>query len=280
MPLRPSLLPYVLSCLIAAFVLSSCSHSGGSGGGNPVNNSYLASVKNIGQGETLTDSFKYDDSKRVATYAQYATNGTDSVHIMYNFHFSSNSTLPDSYTYNYNDGVDDPHTLSFDGQGRVIKDTSLSDSHFVTYYAYSGNYVICRIFFAGDLNSDAFADTLVVTDGNMTGQKVWGWDHGVGEWEDQGQVTYGHAAAANPAYKAEIANSVGPLLYVLSVYSLGGWADYISKGIINKVGSRADGLPPGGVTYSVSTDGTGRVSAITPTGVGVPSGVRTEFTYY
>src|SRR5205814_2279561 len=117
---------------------------------------------------------------------------------VYDFNFPSNSTLPDSYLYSYNDGVADLHSLTFDGQGRISRDTSLSDTHYVTYYTYSGNYTICRIFFAGDLNSDAFVDTLVITDGNMTGQKVWGWDHSVGEWEDQGQVTYGHATAANP----------------------------------------------------------------------------------
>lgn len=181
--------------------------------------------------------------------------------------------------FTLNDETPELHTLTFDGQGRIIKDTSTGDTHFVTYYSYPGNYAICRIFFGGDLSSDAFADTLVITDGNWTGQKVWGWDHGVGQWEDQGQITYGHAAAANPGYKAEVANAVGPLLHELSTYNFGGYGDYISKTIVNKVSGMADGLPAGGVSYSTRADASGRVTELTPNGAGSTE-YKTVFTYY
>ena len=58
------------------------------------------------------------------------------------------------------------------------------------------------------------------------------------------------------------------------------YGDYISKAVMNKISGTGDGLPAGGYNYTVSTDGTGRVSAITLTGPGVPAGAKTVFTYY
>ena len=283
MPPTLQLLRTLTLCLFTASLFSSCSNKDkDSGGGNPVNNSYLASVRAIGPDGVIIDSFVYDDKKRVATYGQYVTQGSAAAHVTYNFNFPSNSNMPDSYTYSYNDGASDVHTLTFDGQGRITKDTSLSGSNYVSYFVYSGNMVICHIFFGGDLSSDAFSDTLVYTDGNMTNQKVWAWDPGGnGEWEDQANLIYGHSTAANPGYKAEIANTVGPLLYEISIYNFGGWGDFISKGVINKVTGRADGLPPGGVTYTIQADATGRVSETIPNfgGPGA-AGTKTVFTYY
>lgn len=279
MPTKNSLLRILALCLSVSFIFSSCSRSGSSGG-NPVNNSYLASARTIGPDGILIDSFSYNAQHRVATFSQYATNGTDSGTMTSTFNFSGNNTLPDSYVYTSNGSTPELHVLTFDGQGRIIKDTSKGVSNFVTYYAYSGNNIICRVFFAGDLNSDAFVDTLIVTDGNMTGAKVWGWDHGVGQWENQEQVTYGHAAAANPGFKAEIAATVGPLLHVLSVYNFGGHADYISKSIINRINGVVDGLPAGGATYTVHADASGRVSQLTPNGVGATEDYKTVYTYY
>ncbi|MBN9379831.1 MAG: hypothetical protein J0H74_03635 [Chitinophagaceae bacterium] len=278
MPIKNSLLRTLAPCLSIAVIFSSCSHSGSSDG-NPVNNSYLASARTIGPDGILIDSFAYDAQHRVATFRQIATNGTDSGTMTSVFNFSGNTPLPDSYVYTQNDGTPETHVLTFDGQGRIIKDTSAGVSKFVTYYTYAGDNIICRIFFAGDLSSDAFVDTLIVKGGNMTGAKVWGWDHGVGQWEDQEQTTFGHATAANPGYKAEIAGAVGPLLHVLSVYNFGGHADYISKNIINKITGVVDGLPAGGITYTVHADASGRVSELTPNGVGA-AGYKTVYTYY
>ena len=277
MPPKTSLLCTVIFCLAVTSMFSSCHNNGSSDGGNPVNNSYLASVRTMSTGTLLIDSFSYDDQHRVARFAQYATQGGAQGHLTYDFSFSGTSTLPGSYVYTFNNDAPDTHQLTFDGQGRITKDTTTGGSHFVTYYAYSGNYIICRVLFDGT-TTDAQIDTLVVTDGNLTGEKVWGEDGGI--WEQQGNVTFGHAAAANPAYKADIATSVGPLLFVLSVYNYGGHADYISKAVMNKVSGMADGLPSGGVNYTISVDGTGRVSAITPTGAGVPAGAKTVFMYY
>ncbi|HVW61654.1 MAG TPA: hypothetical protein VHC48_16490 [Puia sp.] len=280
MPPKNSLLRTLALSLAAAVVFSSCSHSGSSdGGGSPVNNSYLSSARTIAPDEIEVDSFAYDAQHRVATFAQYATNGTDSGSMTSVFNFSGSNPLPDSYVYTLNDGTPELHTLTFDGQGRIIKDTSTGASHFVTYYTYPGNYIISRVFVAGDLSSEAYADTMVVTDGNWTGAKVWFWDPSEGQWADEEQVTYGHSAAANPGYKAEVANAVGPLLHVLSLYNFSGYADYVSKTIVTKVTGMLEDLPPGGAIYTAHADASGRVTELTPNGLGT-SGYKTVFTYY
>jgi hypothetical protein len=240
-----------------------------------VNNSYLKSTYTISPGEQLIDSFTYNDQKQIARYAQYVTNAGNNYFVRYDFNFSGNSAVPDSYFYSDNAGNSETHQLTFDVQGRITKDTCAA-TNFVTYYGYSGNFIVCTILFEGTMN-DAKIDSLMVTDGNITAERLWGADNGV--WSKEGDVIYGHATAANPGYKAEIANNVGPLLYILSIYNFGGWSDYISKSIMNKVTGVADGLPPGGFNYTIQVDGTGRVSGLVPAGVGAGSG-EINYNYY
>ena len=275
MPLTSRLPQAFAFCSFIVFMLSSCGHHNDTGGGNPVNNSYLKSVYTISPDGQLIDSFMYNDQKNIASYGQYVTNNGNHYFVRYDFNFSGSNTLPDSYQYSDNGNNQETHQLTFDGQGRITKDTCAT-TNFVTYYTYSGNYIICTILFEGTMD-DAKIDSLIVTGGNFIGEKLWGTDNG--SWVQEGDVAYGHATAANPGYKAEIAGSVGPLLYVLSVYNYGGWSDYISKSTFNKVAGVADGLPPGGFSYSIKVDGTGRVSQLTP--VGVPAGTaEIDYNYY
>ena len=240
-----------------------------------MNNSYLKSVYTLSPGVLQIDSFSYNDQKRIASFGQYVTNAGNNYFVRMDFNFSGNNVLPDSYLYTDNGNNQETHQLTFDGQGRIVKDTCAT-SKFVTYYNYSGNYAICTVLFEGTMD-DAQVDSLLLTDGNFTGEKIWSTDNGT--WQKQGDVVYGHATAANPGYKAEISASVGPLLYVLSVNNFGGWSDYISKSILNKVTGVADGLPTGGFNYSIKLDGTGRVSGLTP--VGVPAGTaEINYNYY
>lgn len=263
-------------CAIATLVFSSCGHKDDGGGGSPVNNSYLRSVYTSAQGTALIDSLHYDDQKRVASYGQYITTAGNSAYASFDFHYSGANTLPDSYVYDDNGYSQQTHQLSFDGQGRIVKDTS-ADSHFATHYIYSGDYIIMTILGDGTMD-DATVDTLLVKDGNIAAEKIWQADNGT--WEKQGDVQYSHATAANPGYKSEIAGSIGPLLYVLSIYTYGGWGDYISKAAINKVFGDGDGLPPGGFNYSVKVDGSGRVNKLVPSAVGMPAGYELDFNYY
>ena len=276
MPSKPLSLSAMALGLLALVVVS-CNPGRGSNGGNPVNNSYLASVSIISGASTITDSFSYDDQHRVARFGCYASDGSNNASFTADFNFPAGAALPDGYAFVMAGSSADQHQLTFDGQGRITKDTSLSGSHFVTYYSYVGNLVINRILFDGT-QSGAQIDTLTVTNGDLTAEKIWGEDQG--SWSNQGDLIYGHATAANPGYKAQVANAVGPLLYVLTVYNFGGYADFISKTVVNKISGTADGLPTGGFNYSVGVDATGRVSSQTPVGPGIPAGTKTVFTYY
>lgn len=276
MPLRPFFLHLIVPSFAIAFIFSSCSHSNSSDG-SPVNNSYLSSVRSFLPGVVTIDSFSYDDQHKMARYEQFDEQDAVDYHFVADFSFSGGNPLPDGYVATLNNGAPDTHQLTFDGQGRIAKDTSLSGSHFVTYFVYSGNYVICRVLFDGTMDN-ALIDSLKVADGNVTEEIVWVADNGALQY--QGHMMLGHSAAANPAYKAEIAGSVGPLLSMLSINNYGGYSDYISKSVMNKVNGDADGLPPGGYSYAVSADGQGRVSVITPKGSDVPDEARTVFSYY
>jgi hypothetical protein len=277
MPLKSGLLCTLTFCLAVIAAFSSCSHGGSSDPGNPVNNSYLSSVRSLEPGVVTIDSFTYDAQHKVARYEQFDEEDGQEYHFTAEFSFTGSNTLPDSYVATVNGGTADTHQLTFDGQGRIIKDTSLSGSHFVTYFIYSGNYIIGSTLFDGTLNN-ALIDTLTIKDGNITGERVWVADNGPLAY--QGATTLGHSTAANPGYKPEIANTVGPLLAMLSINNYGGYTDFLSKTVMNKVTGDVEGLPPGGLSYSVSADGQGRVSSVTPHGTDVPDGVKTVFTYY
>ncbi len=137
--------------------------------------------------------------------------------------------------------------------------------------------MINRILFDGT-QSGSQIDTLTVMNGDLTAEKIWGEDQG--SWTNQGDLIYGHPTAVNPGYKAQVANTVGPLLYVLTVYNFGGYADFISKTVVNKISGTADGLPTGGLNYTVVVNAKGRVISQAPVGIGIPAGTKTVFTYY
>lgn len=275
MPLASKLLRTLTFCSCMAGVFSSCSKKDAGGGGNPVNSSYLSSIRMAGDDEITVDSFIYDAHHQVALFEQYKVDLQNNISDTIWTSFTGTAGhLPDHYTrIAASSGWPDEHQLTYDGQGRIIKDTSLSGSNFVTHYSYSGNYIVCRILFEGT-DYDSHIDTLVMKDGNMTGIKVWGIDQGV--LEKQADVVYEHATAANPAYKEEIANSVGPLLYVLTVYNYGGYADYLSKSVVSKISGKAEGLPGYSISFKINVDGSGRVSSLTSPGVAGGD----MFTYY
>jgi len=271
-------------CFFIAGIFSSCSKKDGSGDdGKPVNDSYLASARIIAPQSTTVDSFIYDANHRVTKFMVWLEDPTNQASDTTFISFStvSGNLLPDHLTIAVSDDLSllDHHQLIYDGQGRITKDTSLSGTGFVSYYSYSGNYIICRVLFNGAIDNYVSIDTLVMKDGNMVGQKLWTINQGV--LEQQKNVVFDRGTAANPAYKADIASSVGPLLYILSVYNYRGFSDFLSRYVVKGISGVADGLPGGaGLSYSVSIDGSGRVAATSLDGSSVLSGVKTVFTYY
>jgi hypothetical protein len=266
--------------LVSAFVFSSChKNSGSSDGGNPVNNSYMASAQFYTSGTLSVDSLIYDANHNVTQFFQYQTDGSHKDTTIATFTYSGSGSLPTGYNLTYTAGVPDPHQLTFDGQGRITRDTSLNGYGFVTYYTYPGNYIIIRTLDFGSTSSETI-DSLVVSNGNVTGELLWVTDN-TGTLVQNGNITIGHATVANPAYKAQIAGSIGPLLHMMDNYNYGAYTDYISKAMINKVSGIADGASIT-IDYTISVDASGRVSSWTPVSASLPSGAgdKTTFTYY
>jgi hypothetical protein len=249
--MKKTLLPF---CVIA--LLFSCTKS--PSGSNPNNNStstyFVSSIRSYSSGEATIDSFAYDTSHALVTFAQYeydSTQGTpikDS--IITTFLFQGNSGLPTSYT-TLQDGSLQQDFLSYDGQGRIVKDTSATES-FVTYYSYPANKVISTMLFDGTINGDVQIDTLLLSNGNITSNHI----------NEDGQLaieTFGFAGYANPLYYPGIANSVGPLLFNLTLDGYGGIGDYISKNTISSISGTGGDLPPIPIPISFSIDSKGRV---------------------
>ncbi|MDO6435467.1 hypothetical protein Q4E93_32940 [Flavitalea sp. BT771] len=276
MPPKTALLCTIAFCLI----LLSCHKSDSSSQGNPVNNSYLASCRSYATDYLQIDSLRYDANHHLIRLDQYVkdnSNGNqidDSLNFV--FTYAGNGSLPTGYEYAHEQaGQYETHQLTYDGQNRIVKDTGVNGSGYVTYFAYPGDKIVATVSFDGSVDGSQI-DTLTVSGGNVTQEKVY--INESGSWNKQGDVAFGHVAGANPGYKAEIAGSLGPLLYILQVNGFGGYSDYISKSLTNKVTGTAEGLPGAGINYTVGVDATGRISSITP--AGAPAGTKMVFTYY
>lgn len=187
------------------------------------------------------------------------------------------SAPPSSYTLSYN-GITDPHVLSYDGQGRISKDTSLSGSGFVVYFSYpNGNIATTVLFDGSPLNNQI--DTLFMSDGNISAAHIY-LPNDAGTADSlEAAVKYGHSSANNPAYHSAISASIGPLLYILEFDGYGGFLDPISQKAFNSVSGIADGLPGNtSITYSQTNDSKGRLSRMISS-FGLAAGYI-QFSYY
>src|ERR1700743_1064511 len=141
--LRPLAFVLVLFC---ACKKSNSSH-GGSG-----SNSLLSSLTNFSLRQSTVDSFTYDSSHRLAGFQQFIYD-TSSVGGVTSYRWSADFALPAggsgpplTYTTDYTGSVE-LHRLSYDGQGRIIKDSSTGSSGFVTYFSYpDGNIAISDLY--------------------------------------------------------------------------------------------------------------------------------------
>ena len=118
--------------------------------------------------------------------------------LVYNFTFSGNNALPGGYAaYSSGSVTADVHQLSYDGQNRVTKDSSLSGSGFVTYYSYPNSLVIARVLFDGTAANNQI-DTFSLSNGNVGGYKVYMPNDAGTSDSLQGNLTYGYSGYANP----------------------------------------------------------------------------------
>jgi hypothetical protein len=248
----------------ALFLFTACKKSSSSHNNNSNSNAWLSSVTSWSSPTSIVDSFSYDSSHRVATYMQFeydTSTGTPSAYT-WSAVFSlpaGNSAPPASYTNNLT-GTNELHQLYYDGQSRIIKDSSLGSSGWVIYFSYPSNEIAITALYDGTI-ANSIVDTLFLSGGNIGNVHIYAPNNAGTADSLEGTIKFGFSGISNPAYHSAITSSVGPLLYILAISGFGGNYDAISQNAFNSLSGVGDGLPSG-VTfnYTLSTDAQGRLS--------------------
>ena len=266
--------------LSLVLLMASCKKSGS--GNNTSSNDYYVSSESLYSYPTrVVDSFTYDNTHRLTVFAQYkydTTSGSpQSDGLITTFSYSGSSQVPASYTLTQlsNGPAGDVHQLSYDGQKRIIKDTSVSGSGYVNYFSYPGSNIVSRLLFDGTAADDQ-VDTVFFTNGNVTSQHIY-YPNDAGTADSlSGSPGYGYSTSVNPLYHSGIAGTTGVLLNLLAYDGFGGSVDFLSANALNMASNLGDGLPPGTVlNFTVVPDSKGRVVLLTLGGV-----FNISFNYY
>ncbi|HXB96232.1 MAG TPA: hypothetical protein VNU70_13770 [Puia sp.] len=274
---------WLLSVLIPGMLwVSSCKKSGSSNNNPTTNNAYLSSVVSLQPQTRVIDSFYYDTAHRMTRITQYQydssqgfpTAGAWSAYFAYP---AGAGTTPNSYLYVVGGSVD-IHALTYDGQGRITRDTSVSGTGFVAYYSYPNGNIATTVLFDGTpMNNQV--DTLFIGNGNVNSMRIY-YPNNAGTADSlAGTVNFGFTSLTNPAYHATQTNSIGPLLYILQVDGYGSSVDPISEHAFNSVSGSGYGLPAGvTIHYNQTTDAQGRLTLLSSS-LGPVAG-SIAFTYY
>lgn len=276
-PLYPALL---------LLVLNSCSKNN-SGNNNPPPAYYLSSVVATVPMQRLVDSFYYDSLHRIDTFSQSVYDTLGPGNVLYNkfslqFLYDGSKTAPSWYNYydipygNYGDY----HLLSYDAEGRISKDTSLSGSGFVTFFTYPNNNVVTVVYPEGNPENNSI-DTLYMTNGNITRHALYTAVIPGQPDVSSGSTTFTDASTANPAYHEAISAAFGPLLFAWTLSHNTFDVDFVSKntwqGISGASATSPLGIPA--VTYTLTNDGRGRLQKMTAGPAGAPM-ANMVFSYY
>jgi hypothetical protein len=270
--------------LSLALLIGSCKKSG-SGNNKPSNSSYLSSASLRSSQTQVIDSFTYDNTHRLIVFAQYKYDTTSGSPVadglIATFSYTGNSPVADHYTFvQLSSGANsDVHQLSYDGQNRILKDTSLSGSGYVTYFSYPGNNIVSRLLFDGTASNNQI-DTVFLSNGNVSSQHIY-YPNNAGTADSlSGSPQYGYSSSLNPLYHSEIVGTTGPLLNLLAYDGYGGFNDFLSPDAINKAWNLGNGLPVGTVlNFNLIADSKSRVALITISSIGGGSASIT-FNYY
>jgi hypothetical protein len=242
---------------------------------------YLSSVRTIGPQTQIIDSFIYDSNHNVALLTEYVfdTSGgspvSDSIRVVFNF---STNSLPQSYTFtDYAVGnINDVHQLFYDGQNRIVEDTSMSGSGFVNHFSYPANSIASILLFDATSGNNQ-VDSLLLANENISHEVIY-YPNNSGTGDTlSASLGFGFSVYPNPEYNPQIAGTVAPLLYLLMYDGFGGYYDCISKNAVNSIYGFRDG-PPTQITYSIIPDAKGRVARIVHNGG--PGNYGNVFTYY
>lgn len=259
---------------------------------NNVPVSYLSSVRtyNSSASHLTIDSFEYDGNHDIAKYLQYLydTNTVSNTTILdsdiITFSFASNSLLPTSYT-SFDGSFTAVDLLYYDAQNRIIKDTCISNSSpYVInlgagYFSYPNNEIVVAFdsLYMPSVNWNMI-DTLFLNNNNVIGQHVY--DNYSGEASVYSfnslasSYKNGFSNVTNPGYYPNVAKTIGPLLFVLSSYSIPsviGFVDFISGKLTSSTSVGSNTV----YTNIINTDSQGRVTQLS-----IGSDNKVLFSYY
>ena len=269
---------FLLCTPVFVILLASCSKTSRSGNSN-VPAFYLSSATTYTAGTTVIDSFSYDSSYRVTQFSQFeydTLGGTPTLKTWSaNFAFPGSSTSPDSYTYTSN-SISQTHNLSYDGQGRIIKDTCTTTGY-VAYYSYPNGNIATTVLFNGSANNNQI-DTIFVGNGNVSAVHSYV-SNSTGTADSLvGSLQFGFSSTANPLYHSALTASIGPLLYILQVGNYGGSLDPISVNAYNSVSGTLDGFSGVTLSFSLINDAVGRLNVMSASLPGISEIIY--FKYY
>jgi hypothetical protein len=241
---------------------TSCSKTSKSGNLNaPV--FYLSSATTYSPGTTVVDSFSYDSSNHVTQFSQFeydTVGGTPAVKTWSAvFATTGTATPPPSYTYTSN-GSSQTHSLSYDGQSRITKDTCTSTGY-VAYYSYANGNIATTVLVNGSASNNEI-DTIFVSNGNASAVHTY-MSNSTGTADSLvGALNFGFSTTANPLYHSALTTSMGPLLYILQVENYGGSLDPISVNAFNSVSGTLDGFSGVTLNFSLINDAESRLNVI------------------
>jgi hypothetical protein len=265
-------------------LIISCKKSNSGGNSNVAATSYVSSAISTSSQQQIIDSFSYDSSHRLANY-MITVYDTTSGYVQYNsqvlkFIYNGSNTYP-SYYNEYDTALGntdgDYHLLSYDGQNRVTKDTSLSGSGYVAYYSYPSNNLASTVLWEGTLQNNLM-DTLYMANGNIGTEIIY--DAEVPGQPDvqQGDINFTYASTANPCYHEATANSIGQVLFIASINGSGDFVDFISKDAYTGASGTQQGGPIVAFKYTLSNDSKGRLSRVTGSAAGASGTIL--YNYY
>ena len=268
--------------LCAAILIASCKKNSTGPTATDVSKYYVSSVRNYAPGYLGIDSFSYNSSNLLTRYVQYendSTNGTPIVDsVFYIFSYSGSSPVPSSYTYlQPSVGTNEVHQLSYDAQNRVTGDVCATRIGFFVNLSYPAGNDAATVQFSSSVGDNQI-DTLTITNGNATKQVVY-YPNSAGTADSlEGTLKIGYSANGNPAYHAAISNSLGPLLFILSLDGFSNFVDFNSKDMANSITDIEPGVPNRTINYSFTSDSKGRVSKANYSGY--PDTYRLVYSYY
>lgn len=273
----------LFTLVLCAIAVWSC-HKSNSSKTPSDSGSYLSSAVSVSAGARIVDSFDYDSAHRITQFIQTkydTTTGTPEIVVAATqFTLPSGTNPPTGYVYTIN-GNAVTHTLTYDNQGRIAKDTCPATGY-VAYFSYPNGNIAATILFTGVANeaTNNEIDTLYMSNGNAVTINTWMPNDAATADSLQGSLKFGYSGIANPAYHSAITNSIGPLLYSLTVNGPGGGLDPVSQKAQSSISGVIDGLPSTiTLNFSQTTDSKGRLSV---TSVSVPGfgGETIYFNYY